>query len=72
MENEYLGVSFDDWRKQTVYKVEPENYKCRLCNKTFRWPHQHKKNKEHKKLYDLFEDKRYDYIIYEQKRKMGK
>lgn len=70
MKNEYLGVCFDDWRNHTIYKIETKKYMCRLCNKTVTQQSEHKKTQKHKKLYDLFEDKRYDYIIYEQKRKM--
>ena len=70
MEKEYLGVCFDDWRNHTIYKVKSKKYVCRLCNSTITCQSDHKKTQKHRKLYYLFEDKRYDYIIYEQKRKM--
>ena len=65
-----VGVSFDDWKNQTIYKIESNKFKCRLCNKTVTQQSEHKKTQKHKILYDYYENKRYDYIIYEQKRKM--
>ena len=65
MKDEYLGVNFNDWRNHTIYKDEELNkYTCRLCNKTFNicYKNRHKKTRLHKKLYDDFEDKRYDYV----------
>jgi len=62
IQDEYLGVKFTDWKKQTIYKNEELNkWSCRLCNKTFNDKTLHKKGLKHKILYNDFEIKRYEY-----------